>query len=115
MTIIKGNARKRLWTGLAVALALQLYFVRELLAAEILFAFVFAVLLLLGFAFFLLNEFGQRSMAWAESHAPSLVRYHAAYLGQLSKSPFHRPRLEEQVGPDSAASIALEQVAAEKN
>lgn len=79
----RGTSRKWIWLVLAAGLALQAYFVRELLAALILFAAVFAVLLAGGLLLYLVQVGGTRAMAAAEaslkhvargpkSHAPSL-------------------------------------------
>ena len=64
-----------MWCFLATLLALQLYFVRELLAALFLF---------------LIERAGQFSMAWAGSH----TRRGLGLLGEISKKPFRGPGSE---------------------
>jgi hypothetical protein len=54
-------------TGLAVLLAFPFYFVRELLAAELLFAIAFAVLLVLGGLAYLVGSIGERGLEFAEA------------------------------------------------
>lgn len=91
MKISKESARKWLWVAVAVAVALQIYFVRELLAAEILFAVLFGIALVLGFVFYLVDQIGEYSVAWAESGATALAdfaRRRVAQLGELTKKPF---------------------------
>lgn len=62
------------WYVLAAALALQTYYVRELLAALILFAAVFAVLAAGGLLLYLVQVGGTRAMAAAEAALQSAAR-----------------------------------------
>ncbi len=86
-----------MWIFLAAVLGVQLYFVRELLAALLLFTIGFVVLAGLALAFILLERAGQASLAWA---APLLrgvggvTRRGYVQLEALSKKPFRRPRSE---------------------
>jgi len=59
--------RKGMWTILAVFIVLQAYFVRELLAAEVLFALGFAALALLGAFAYFLGTLGERGLDWTEA------------------------------------------------
>jgi hypothetical protein len=59
--------RKGMWVILAVVVVLQAYFVRELLAAELLFALGFAGLLALGGLAYLLGTLGERGLDWTEA------------------------------------------------
>jgi hypothetical protein len=59
--------RKGMWAILAVFVTLQAYFVRELLAAELLFALGFVVLLLLGAIAYFLGTLGERGLDWTEA------------------------------------------------
>ena len=92
----KDRLKKWMWGFVAAVLALQLYFVRELLAALFLFTLAFAVLAGLALVFYLVQQAGQLSLAWVESRARSMVpklRERAlGLLEDLSKRPFHRPR-----------------------
>jgi uncharacterized membrane protein HdeD (DUF308 family) len=90
--------KEKAWKWLSVALgalvALQLYFVRQLLAAYFLFAIVFAVLLVFAAIFFILEEVGERSFVWAEAHAVgllSLARRRFAHPEGFGKKSFRGP------------------------
>ena len=61
------QAKQWLWGAVVAAAALQVYFVRELLAALILFGILFGVLLIVGLLLFLVQLGGTRAMAAAES------------------------------------------------
>lgn len=72
---MKDVSRKWIWAALAAAaLAVQAYFVRELLAALILFAAVFAVLAAGGLLLYLVQVGGTRAMAVAEAGLKSVAR-----------------------------------------
>lgn len=62
----ENRARKWMWRVLAALAAVQLYFVRELLAALALFAVAFIVLGLTGLLLYLMHGAGQRGLVWAE-------------------------------------------------
>jgi hypothetical protein len=57
----QAKVRKRLVAILAILLFLQLYFVRELIAAELLFGLGFLVLAALGVIFYVVGLVGERS------------------------------------------------------
>jgi hypothetical protein len=89
--------RKGLYTILAVFLLLQVYFVRELLAAELLFAVPFAVLLLLGGVVYLTGFVAERGLDVAEAGVRMIAEYTRGGfegLEDISRKPFHRPRSE---------------------
>ena len=91
------NLRKRVLLVLAVLLILQLYFVRELIAAELLFGLLFAVLLLIVGIFYIVGTIGEWGLGVTEVGARVLVqsaRRGYASLEEISKKPFHRPRSE---------------------
>lgn len=93
------NPKVRLATvaGVIVLFVLQLYFVRELLAAELLFGMAFAALFLLGGLFYMLGVIGERSFDWTEAGVRVLavsVRRGYAALEDLSRKPFRHPRSE---------------------
>ncbi len=93
----KERARKLVWGLLAGVVALQIYFVRELLAALLLFSVVFTTGIVLAVLFFLVETAGERSLAWAEIYlrpVAALARRRLAALEELSKKPSHRPRSE---------------------
>ncbi len=86
-----------MWILLGVLVAFQLYFVRELLAALLLFTLAFAVLAGLALVFFLVEQAGQVSLAWVEPRTRAVVglaRRGLVLIEDLSKRPFRRPRSE---------------------
>jgi hypothetical protein len=82
---------------LAVVFTLQMYFVRELLAAELLFGLGFAVLLSLGGIFYLVGAIGERGLDLTEAGvrviADSARRGYAS-LEEISRKSFRHPRSE---------------------
>lgn len=92
----KDRLRKWLWVTLAAAIAFQLYFVRELLAALFLFTLAFAVLAGLAVVFYLFDQAGQLSLAWVEPRArqviPKLRERALSLFEELSKKPSRRLR-----------------------
>jgi hypothetical protein len=88
---------KWFWTVLAVLVALQMYFIRELLAVFILFTVGFVVLAGIALAGYLVEQAGEKSYAWAEPHARELapkIREGVKLAEELSKKPFRRPHSE---------------------
>ncbi len=86
-----------MWIFLAALVALQIYFVRELLAALFLFTLGFSALAGVALLFFLFERAGHRSMAWVEPRTRGvgvLARRGLGLLEDLSKKPFRRPRSE---------------------
>ncbi len=93
----KVGVKKWVWGVVAAVIALQVYFVRELFAAELLFALIFAAVLLFVFAFYLVKQAGERGMhlagSWVRVVSPALRRTFQ-YLEEISRKPFRRPRSE---------------------
>ncbi len=89
----KEKAVKWFWVALGVLVALQLYFVRAMLAAYFLFAVVFAVLLVFAAIFLILQEVGERSVTWAEACAVELVGFarRLAHREAWGRKLVHRP------------------------
>ncbi len=86
-----------MWIFLVAVLSVQLYFVRELLAALLLFTIGFVVLAGLALAFFLLERAGQASLVRARPLLRGICEVTRRGYGQLealSKKPFRRPRSE---------------------
>jgi hypothetical protein len=87
--------QKWLWFSLAALIAIQMYFVREMLAALLIFAVVFALGAAVVFVFFLFDQISQRTVEWAEPQAKRAA--HAARRGvvyleeEISKKLPHRP------------------------
>jgi cytosine/uracil/thiamine/allantoin permease len=91
------KARKWMWVGLAAFVALQIYFVREMLAALMLFTGVFVIFAMVALAIYLLDRAGQWSIGWAGERvrpAMQLARRGLTLAEELSKKPFRRPRSE---------------------
>jgi len=93
----KDDARKWLWIFLAALVALQIYFVRELVAALFLFALGFAALAGVALVCFLVERAGRVSTAWVEPRTHSvalLARRGVGLLEEFSRKSFRRPRSE---------------------
>jgi len=89
--------RNRVGWGLAVFLVLQLYFVRELIAAELLFGLLFVFLFALAALFYAVGTIGMNGRAWAEAGARAVsvsARRGVSSLEELSKRPFRHPHSE---------------------
>jgi hypothetical protein len=65
--IQKAKVRKGLLSMLGIFFILQVYFVRELVAAELLFVLGFAVLMVLGGMIYLVGAIGERGLDWMEA------------------------------------------------
>jgi hypothetical protein len=91
------KVHKRLTLALAVVLVIQLYFVRELIAAELLFGLGFLVLMVIVGVFYLVGFVGERSFdlmeAGARGAAPFARRGYAK-VEELSKKQFRHPGSE---------------------
>jgi hypothetical protein len=93
----QAKVRKRLVAILAVLLFLQLYFVRELIAAELLFGLGFLVLATLGVIFYVVGLVGERSFRLLDGAARAsvpLARRIYPKIEEISKKPFRHPRSE---------------------
>ena len=94
---IKDNGRKWMWWFLAVMVALQLYFVRELLAAFALFAMGFAALAFVVTSLYLLQKGWEVAVARvAESSHPvvSMARRSVSAVEDLARRQLRRPGSE---------------------
>jgi len=96
---LAANAKVRYATLSLVAILVifQLYFVRELLAAEILFAVGFGALFLLGSLFYVIGALSERGFDWTEAGVRVIVnsaRRGYATLEEISRKPFRHPRSE---------------------
>ena len=98
-TAVWQNARfrKRLVAAVVVFVVLQVYFVRELIAAELLFGMIFAILFVLGVLFYIVGAIGERGLEWAEAGLRFFVdaaRRGYAVVEDLSKKPIRHPHSE---------------------
>lgn len=84
------KARKWLWVGLGALVAIQLYFVQELLAALILFTGIFLVGATIALVLYLIDRAGRWSAGIAEQQAKRAV----AVVEDFSKKQLRRPRSE---------------------
>jgi hypothetical protein len=88
---------KGMLSVVAIVVVLQAYFVRELLAAELLFGIGFAVLFVLGGIAYLLGALGERGLDLAEAGvrvAGESARRGYTALEDISRKPFRAPRSE---------------------
>jgi len=89
------RVRKGMWTIIALVIILQVYFVRELLAAELLFGMAFAVLLALGGVAYVLGSIGEHGLGWTEAGVRIVgisARRGYVALEELSSRAFRRVR-----------------------
>jgi hypothetical protein len=91
------KVRDRALSALVILVVLQIYFVRELLAAELLFGLLFAALLLLGGVCYAVGVVGEYGLDWAEVGVRVLgkcARRGYTGLEEISKKSFRHPRSE---------------------
>jgi hypothetical protein len=89
--------RVTFWIAVIALVALQLYYVREMLALLILFAAFFAVATAIVLALYLVNRAGQFSLSKAEPYAISAARAGRrglGFVGEVSRKPFRRQHSE---------------------
>jgi hypothetical protein len=93
----KAKIRKGAISVLAVLLVLQVYFVRELLAAELLFGLAFGAMFVLSTIIYLVGALGERGLAFAEMGIRVIsdtARRGYSGLEDLSRKSFRHPRSE---------------------
>ena len=93
----KAKVRQGLLLGVAIFFVFQLYFVRELLAAELLFGLGFGVLLALGALAYLVGSLGERGLDFAEVAVRAIgdsARRGFSALEETSRKQFRQPRSE---------------------
>ncbi len=91
------KVRNRVGWGLAIFLVLQLYFVRELIAAELLFGVLFAFMFALAGLFYVVGTIGVIGRGWAEAGARVVAvsaRRGYSTFEEISKKPFRHPHSE---------------------
>src|SRR3984957_16506501 len=90
----KDSKRKGMWWFLGVVLALQLYFVRELLAAFALFAQGFSALTYIGMSLYMLQkvwEVGVQRVADSQHPVVDIARRGVNAVEDLVRRPLRRP------------------------
>jgi hypothetical protein len=93
----KAKARKAMLSVIAAVFVLQLYFVRELLAAEVLFCMGFAVIFGLALLVYAVGAIGERGLDVAEVGVRAVsvsARRTYAGLEEISRKSFRHPRSE---------------------
>jgi len=93
----KAKVRKGMLSICAIFFVLQIYFVRELLAAELLFGMAFAVLFCVALTVYALGALGERGLDVAEAGIRVIsnsARRGYASLEETSRKPFRTPRSE---------------------
>jgi len=93
----KDNLRKWMWLFLVVLAALQLYAVRELLAAFALFFLGFVAIALCVGSIYFLHKTWEAAVAWAAaSQNPVLlaIRHGVSAVEDMARRPIRRPDSE---------------------
>jgi hypothetical protein len=96
-TKTKDNGRKWMWWFLAVVVALQLYFVQELLAVFALFAVGFAAIAFVVFSVYLLQkgwEFAVERVAESGHPVVNMARRSVSAMEDMARRPLRRPGSE---------------------
>jgi hypothetical protein len=93
----KVKLQRATWWTLGIIFVLQVYFVRELLAAELLFLVGFAILFSIFALVYAVGRAGERGLSmaepWGRVVAQSTKRGWSA-LEEISRKPFRHPRSE---------------------
>ena len=84
------KARKWLWIALAAFVALQIYFVQEMLAALILFTGIFVVCAVVALVLYLVDQ----ASRWGLGVAGNQAKRALVAAEEISKKQLRRPRSE---------------------
>ena len=84
------KTRKWLWVAVVAFVALQIYFVQEMVAALVLFTGVFVLCALVALALYLVDVAGRWGLGVAEQQAKRAM----VAAEELSKKQLRRPRSE---------------------
>jgi hypothetical protein len=84
------KARKWLWIALGVFVAVQIYFVQEMIAALFLFTGIFVVCALVALVFYLVD----RASRWGLGAAEIQAKRALVVAEEISKKQLRRPRSE---------------------
>ena len=93
----KDNSRKWMWWFLAVVVALQLYFVQELLAAFAMFALGFAAIAFVVVSVYLLHkgwEVAVERVAESGNPVVTMARRGVSAVEDMTRRPLRRPGSE---------------------
>jgi hypothetical protein len=94
---IQPQTRKRIVGAITILFVLQLYFVRELIAAELLFGALFVAVFALVSVCYLIGMIWENGLNWADRGGRavvSLARRSYSTLEEFSKRPFRHPHSE---------------------
>jgi hypothetical protein len=94
---IQPRTRKRIVWTIVILFVLQLYFVRELIAAELLFGALFVALFVIVSVCYLIGTVWENGLSWAEMGARvvvSFARRGYSMIEEFSKRPFRHPHSE---------------------
>ncbi len=97
MSSVPAQTRKRVMWTIAILFVLQLYFVRELIAAELLFGALFLALFALFGICYLIGTLWENGLLWADTGVRALAmftRRSYSTLEEVSKRPFRHLRSE---------------------
>jgi hypothetical protein len=97
MAMTRIRIKKWMWWALIVVIAFQIYFVRELFAAELLFGAGFLLFAVFVGLFYMAGAVGERGLDWAGAHThflTSAARWSVGRFEALSKKTFRHPRSE---------------------
>ena len=84
------KARKWMWIALGALVAIQLYFVQELLAVFLIFTAIFGLGAIIALVLYLVDRAGRWSVDMAEQQTKRAV----AVVEEISKKQLRRPRSE---------------------
>jgi hypothetical protein len=84
------KARRGLWLALGALVALQIYYVQEMLAALLLFTGIFIVCAMIALVLYLADRAGRWGLGWAGHQAKRAV----TAAEEISKKQLRRPRSE---------------------
>lgn len=85
---------KWVWWGLAALIAFQIYLFRELVAAELLFAAGFGILLVFVLAIYAIAVAGDRSLGWIEANSRGMAQRARHQMETVSKRLSRRQHSE---------------------
>jgi hypothetical protein len=94
---VEPKTKKRIVWTLVVLFVLQLYFVRELVAAELLFGLLFAAIFLFAAICYLLGTISVDGLDWVEAGVRMVTivaRRYYSVVEEFSKKPFRHPHSE---------------------
>jgi hypothetical protein len=97
LIVEKAKVRRGLFVGFAIFFVFQLYFVRELVAAELLFGLGFAVLLAVAALAYLVGSLGERGLDFAEVGVRVIgdsARRGFSAIEEISRKQFRQTRSE---------------------